>query len=239
MTNNLKIKKKSYVSCKNQLRVKMESFEYLEETAVYLDSIRKQRTLGELYHNAERTIKRVGIFEFFDEYVLQLSSSQNEDKKKVYWDVSYYEKLIDYVKISIAFENYNKAILLDKGYVVHSLGRQGVLAKLGLRQHSGEPIQVKNLLEMAPVEKDLRSKKYYLGGFKKNYMTLNYSMTLSEKYQEIIGLDAELLYWLKRINEKRNRETYVLSPIPQASSSTHLMHNSRRRKQEASISESI
>lgn len=79
------------------------------------------RHLWELIINSYRVIRSVCIFENFDEYCFQLSSNKQEDKKEIYWNVSYYEKLIDYIKIIVAFETLNKALLIKKGYLIHTI----------------------------------------------------------------------------------------------------------------------
>ncbi|MFX5747412.1 hypothetical protein ABTE19_21025, partial [Acinetobacter baumannii] len=61
-----------------------------------------------LLANADRVINSVYIFKHFDEYCRQLNSNRQEDKLEIYWAASYYEKLIDYIKIVVAFETMNK-----------------------------------------------------------------------------------------------------------------------------------
>lgn len=178
---------------------------YLEDTAAYLDNIRKQRILSELYFNAYRTINSVYIFKYFDEYVSQLQSDKNEYKKEIYWNVSYHEKLIDYVKISIAFETYNKAVLLDNGFIVHQIKKNPLNANLFTDQHKGIPIRTVDFLKVSEETSKKFDHKIYLTGFRENFATLKYSITLTEKYQEIIQLDNGLCYYLKEINEKRNQ----------------------------------
>lgn len=179
--------------------------EYLEETAAYLCKNRKDRILNELYFNAYRTLRSVYIFKFYDEYVVQLKSDKNEDKRDVYWNASYYEKLIDYVKISIAFENYNKAVLLENGFLVHKVKKSPTNKEIFKRQNEGIPILVTEFLQFSNEQLDRHSKKVFLTGLTPNFETINYSLTLSKKYQEIIKLDNELCYRLKEINDNRNR----------------------------------
>jgi len=76
----------------------MNTGRYVGDIAAYFETEQKKRVLEELFYNAYRTIKSVYIFKNFDEYLIQLRSGKNEDKKEVYWNASYYEKLIDYVK---------------------------------------------------------------------------------------------------------------------------------------------
>lgn len=178
---------------------------YLEDTAAYLDDDRRKRILQELYNNAYRTIHNVYIFKHFDEYVEQLQSDKNEDKKEQYWNASYYEKLIDYVKISIAFETYNKAVLIDKGYLIHNIDKNQDNKVLFESQKKGEPVLLKDYLDVSNEIYDKRNNHYYLSGLKRHFDTVNYSTTLNPAYQNIIGLDTELCDNLKVLNKKRNR----------------------------------
>lgn len=177
---------------------------YLEDITAYLSNDKKQRILQELYHNSYRTIKSVYIFKHFDEFVIQLKSDKNEDKKEIFWNASYYEKLIDYVKISIAFENYNKAVLLENGYMIHKIKKDDKTKELFKKQKNGHPIKIEEFLIVSKECLNNES-KIILTGLTQNFDTLNYSCTLSDSYQEIIMIEKELLYNLKEINKRRNR----------------------------------
>lgn len=175
---------------------------YLEETAAYLDNEKKERILEELYHNAYRTIKSVYMFEHFYEYVTHLYS--NEEKKEVYWKASYYDKLIDLVKISIAFETYNKAVLLSKGILVHKIKRDRMTKDYANLQMKGVPIIASEIVSIFGTNKNHKG-KIFLNGLNDYFQTITYSETLNERYQKIIGLDNTLVNHLRKINEDRNR----------------------------------
>ena len=177
---------------------------YLEDTAAYLNIDRKERILEELHFNAFRTIKSVYIFKHFDDYVIQLHSDKNEDKKEIYWNASYYEKLIDYVKISIAFETYNKAVLLNKGILVHKIKSSKLTKRYSEIQTRGLPIIANDIVQAFGTSKDYKG-KIFLNGLTDYFQTIKYSDTLNDEYQKIIGLDNELIHHLKKINENRNR----------------------------------
>ena len=179
--------------------------DYLEDTAAYINSDRKERILTELYFNSYRTLNGVYLFKNFDEYVQQLKSDKNEDKKEIYWNASYYEKLIDYVKISIAFETYNKAILLDNGYLIHKIKKDSNNKNLFDIQKKGFPVKIDEFMKVSQIENDRLENKMYLSGLTDNFDTISYSVTLNDNYQKIIGLDRELCGRLKEINNNRNR----------------------------------
>lgn len=179
--------------------------EIVEDTRAYYSEDFGERILEELFFNAYRTIQSVYIFKYFDEYVTQLKGDNNEDKKEVYWNASYGEKLTDYVKISIAFENFNKASLIRKGYLVHKIQKSQKTKDFFKRQNYGEPIKIDDFKTICGFTRKNPLEKYSLDGFQKGLPTINYSRTLSDSYQEIIGLDRTLLYRLKELNEKRNK----------------------------------
>jgi hypothetical protein len=95
--------------------------------------------------------------------------------------------------------------LLDNGFIVHQIKKNSLNAYLFTDQQNGIPIRAADFLQVSEETSDMFDNKIYLTGFRENFSTLNYSMTLSEKYQEIIQLDKELCYRLKEINEKRNQ----------------------------------
>ncbi len=183
----------------------MECLEIIEDTRAYYSDYCKEQILEELFFNAYRTIRNVFIFENFDEYVAQLESDKNENKKEIYWKASYYEKLTDYVKISIAFENFNKAVLLQNGYLVHKIQKNNITKDFYKIQDKGKPVKINDFKEVNDFIQKSRFGKYYLDGLQKGFPTISYSLTLNEFHQEIIGLDSSLLYRLKQLNEKRNK----------------------------------
>lgn len=177
----------------------------IEDTRAYYSKEYADRILEELFFNAYRTLKSVYIFRNFEEYLIQLKSDKNGDKKQEYWNASYYEKLTDYVKISIAFENFNKAVLIENGYLVHKLKKSSITKELHRKQNNGEPIRIQELKSVCSFIKDRPVTKHYLDGLQKGFPTISYSETLNNSYQSIISLDSELLYRLKEINNLRNR----------------------------------
>ncbi len=168
-------------------------------------SIHSLFLINELLHNSLRTIKNVYIFKNFKEYCKQLKSDKKEDKLKIYWETSYGEKLIDYIKISVAFETFNKAQLLKKGIIVHKVNPK-FNKKISKLQNSGIPIKMsdffKNKLESVNLFD--RNNEFY-GAFYENCSTINYAHTLNENYQKYLNLDSQLLFELKKINQQRNR----------------------------------
>lgn len=176
-----------------------------EDITPYYFEKNKKEVLSELFNNAYRTLRSVYIFKNFEEYVVQLESDQNEDKLEVYWNASYYEKLIDYIKICVAFENYNKAVLLQKGYLVHEIKKNPNTKDLFNNQSKGVPVKIDDFVAVGDFTRERPFGEYVQEGLKPNLSTISYSKTLNDNYQKIIGLDPTLLFRLKGINSRRNR----------------------------------
>lgn len=177
---------------------------YVKDTAAYLNDDKRKRILFELYSNSLMVLQGVYIFKNLDSYIEQLQSDKYEDRGEEYWRASYSEKLIDYVKISIAFETFNKAVLLHAGYIIHKIRKNQDNESLHKSQKFGMPIKLSDFLLVSSEEWNYH-KGYYLSGFNRNFSTIDYSLTLSDPYQRIINLNNDLCYHLKLINEKRNR----------------------------------
>lgn len=177
--------------------------EYKEDLICYSEnSYEKKQVIWELFYNAFRTLESVYLFNHFDEFCRQLQSSKQEDKQEIYWNASYYEKLIDYVKISIAFETYNKVCLLRNGILVHKI-QFAENNELKRNQEKGIPVRALYFFKNK-CERPFSSEDNFNGLFK-NLATINYFHTLNNAYQEIIGLNKQFVFELKKINEKRNR----------------------------------
>jgi len=184
----------------------MSKLKYSKDVVGYHgESAHSNRLIWELLSNALDTIKNVYIFKHFDEYCKQLESNNQNEKLAIYWNTSYYEKLMDYIKISVAFENYNKAILLKKGILVHKI-RPNYDKNFSSKQRKGLRIKVSDFFSNGFSSVNLFDKKSDIYGvFYENFITISYSHTLNDNYQEIIKLENRLLTELKNINQKRNR----------------------------------
>lgn len=180
-------------------------FDLKEDTICYQnDSYESKNLIWVLLSNALRTLKSVYLFQNFEEYSRQLISDKNEDKQAVYWAASHDEKLIDYIKISIAFETFNKAILMKNGVVIHKIDKK-FNRPLNKLQSEGKPVYLEDFLKNNYTNLDADFKTAELNGFDSRYTTINYSHTLHNDYQKILQLDKQLVGELIQINEKRNR----------------------------------
>jgi hypothetical protein len=179
-----------------------QKLDYLDETEAYVGEEQRLQVVWELLVYAHSLYSRVYVFKNFEVFE---RSFEMDPRPEEYWEGLSRERLIDEIKICTAFENYNKAILLSKGYVVHLIDghKNKALAKL----QRTTPVTISEFMKSNQfVQKDKFS-KLYLEGFQ-NFNTISFSRTLSEQYQTFIGLDARFLGLLKNLNEKRNRLHY-------------------------------
>lgn len=184
-----------------------KDFDIKEDVLLYYynkDIYRRNHLMWELLANADRVINSVYIFKHFEEYCKQLNSDKPEDKNEIYWNVSYYEKLIDYIKIIVAFETMNKALLLRSGILIHKIDHS-YNKKLHKRQSDGFPITIQEFFINNYTDLDWIRREAKLNGLVKNYSTINFSHTLNREYQKILKFDNVLVQHLVDINQKRNR----------------------------------
>ncbi len=103
-----------------------------------------------------------------------------------------FDSLLDYILISIAFENYFKAKLLLNNFVIHNVKKEtnAVLCKKQKRQ----PIEVSDLIfKDKSTCKDLKE------------TTLNYSLLLNtDMYSKYYNISSKNLEYLKKLNKHRN-----------------------------------
>lgn len=176
-----------------------------DDIKLYYDNgYSQKRILWGLISNAHRVIHSVYIFKNFEEFCRQLSSDKQEDKKEIYWNGTYDEKLIDYIKIVVAFETFNKALLIKNNILIHKIDNKHN-KKLQKKQQDGKPIFIQEFYEGNYSNLDVRRRTAELNGLTKNLSTINFSHTLNENYQAILKQDEDLVGYLKEINQKRNR----------------------------------
>jgi hypothetical protein len=177
--------------------------QYLDDTKAYLNEEEGLADSWELLVYANMLYHRVYVFKNFEAFSKSFHvRDEKGNPPREYWEGLSDENLIDQIKISAAFENYNKAVLLARGYVVHTISQKKnpALAK----QQEKEPVLISDFRKSNDFVKDEQSGELYLEGFR-DFMTISFSKTLSPEYQKVIGLEGQFLDYLKRVNEKRNR----------------------------------
>ncbi len=160
----------------------MTRYKLDEDVKLYYDTgYSKTRFLWELITNADRVINSVYLLKNFDEYSRQLRSNKQEDKQEIYWNAAYHEKLIDYIKIIVAFETLNKALLIKNGILIHKIDGK-FNRQLQKKQDKGTPIEIKEFFQNNYTNIDFVRRKAELNGLLKNLSTINFSHTLNDEY---------------------------------------------------------
>jgi hypothetical protein len=172
--------------------------EYLDETKAYLNEEERLAVAWELLSYAHMLYSRVYVFKNFEAF----SKSFRSDPPEEYWEGLHREKLIDQIKICTAFENYNKSVLLSKGFIVHTIDGEKNRGLAG--QQKTKPVLISDFLSSNKFVREDQFSELYLEGFR-NFNTIAFSKTLNEQYQAVIGLEERFLNYLKSLNEKRNR----------------------------------
>lgn len=105
--------------------------------------------------------------------------------------------LIDEIRICLFFENFMKAELLDKGYVIHYIQdptqQESSKAALLRKEQKLRPIPSSRLVADGLTSAEILSK------------TLTMDLMFRPKYQEVIGIPSDVLAVVRRMNENRNK----------------------------------
>lgn len=180
-----------------------QQINFSEDIKVYLNEQERADIIWQLLVYAHMMYKKVYVFKHFDEFVRSFEGAG--DRSEIYWEGTHYEKLIDDFKICTAFENYNKAILLSKGFMVHLLDSSSINRKI-FKDQKEEPVKISEYLKANVFFQREKFSPWSLEGVKNS--TIPLSWTLNEHYQNIIQLDTEFRGFLINKVEKRNRLHY-------------------------------
>lgn len=117
-----------------------------------------------------------------------------------------FEYLVDTVRIMIFYENYMKAELIKADFCVHKIDRNNPAFKSLANQQTKRPVLLKEISAIIPFE------VIHLNG--ENTIThpailpstidLNV-LLMKEKYSKWFRLDKDLINWLKKIRDERNK----------------------------------
>lgn len=174
--------------------------DYSDQTEMYLDVESRNKVALDLLFYARILFSRVYVFQNFDIYS---RSFEFDPLPKEYWEAAFYERLIDKIKICTSFENYNKAVLLSNGILIHKINPKSN-KKLASLQQSRTPVLIDDFLLDHKYSLDYNN-EWSLDGLRKNFETITFSDTLAEHYQRVIGLDKNFIHYLKEMNIYRNR----------------------------------
>lgn len=153
------------------------------------------KTINNLQQTAKKLFSRAKITQNIDETLeLKLSVKDEKDLAKIssIFDKIFdqYDLVVDDLFIISAYENYAKAVLLDRKFVVFKLSKPKSLKN----KQKEEPISFKDLVS---------------GEYKDSYFfshdTLNLQTLLTENYLEVIGLSDDEKFVLDRCRKYRNK----------------------------------
>ena len=173
--------------------------------AIYLDKKARDTSISEsiIFASANVSssliIKELPILKYAIEKKTKGIISPGEYKKII--SPFIFESYIDAFKICTYFENYSKAILLMKGYLIHIIKNTPPYSQLKIRQRK-EPYPVKDFITPGASFRNL-SPEYLLNeGLLNN--TLSPSLMYQINYKKVIGLPDEIFNTVEYLTNKRN-----------------------------------
>lgn len=110
------------------------------------------------------------------------------------------ETIPDWIRISICFENYMKAILLVNGFLIHKIDK--ISLKTMANNQNKKPISLFEFNQFYNYSVEIDSRRWILEGLKPQ--TIDFSVLLRKKYQDVIQLPEKILGLIYEINSKRN-----------------------------------
>lgn len=114
------------------------------------------------------------------------------------------ESLMDSIKIIICFENYMKAVLIRKGYLVHEIKLKDYGRKFKpLGNINRTPIKFTDYKKIERFYYDAGAECYVLRGLKSSTISFNTLLNNSD-YQDIIKLPLNIVRLLNSFNQYRN-----------------------------------
>jgi hypothetical protein len=108
----------------------------------------------------------------------------------------------DWIRITICFENYMKAILLMNGFLIHKIDKNVTSLKTLANNQNKKPISLSRFQELRNFSMNIETRQWMLEGLKPQ--TIDFSVLLWKKYQDEIKLPEKILELISEINTKRN-----------------------------------
>jgi len=113
-----------------------------------------------------------------------------------------FDKIPDWARIIICFENYMKAILLMNGFLIHKIDKNQTNLKTLANNQNKRPIPLAKFLQINNFYIDIDSKNWMLDGLKPQ--TIDFGVLLKNNYQNEIQLPDKIIKSIIEINHERN-----------------------------------
>jgi hypothetical protein len=119
-----------------------------------------------------------------------------------------FDKIIDYTRIVLCFENYYKTMLLVDGYIVHVIKKTQSFKHLSEKQKN-TPVTLQELKEIEQFSYDRQSDTFTHPGI--SIRTLQISQLVSKEYQQMIQTPSHILDSIKSVIRYRNNIHFLLN----------------------------
>ncbi len=178
--------------------------------AIYLDKKARDKSISESIVFASEIILSSVIIKdlltFKDAFERSQKGNISPDEYKKIISPFIFESYVDAFKICTYFENYSKAILLMKGYLIHIIRNNYPYSNIYTRQRK-EPCPLKDFISHGTSSRNV-SPEYLLNeGLRNN--TLSPSTMFQPSYRKVIGLPDEIFETVKYLTDKRNEVHFL------------------------------
>ena len=182
---------------------------YDHDSAMYINAGWRRSTYWQLLGSGVHYFKRAARVEHFVELKNKVARqfTRRPDGQPNWQDFRRFtsETLIDAIKISLAFENYQKGRLIQKGYLVHHVDTKvGEKKFKPLGDINKAPVKVSALKAIEGYKKDRTTGHFGLRGIKDTTVGFRAIMTKPE-YRELIPLPRRVHDLVMWFHGRRNR----------------------------------
>lgn len=180
-------------------KIKNESLLYVHKLNMKIYAL-KMITFGYATFARAKHIQDLSKFSKLVNKLDDIRSLTQENKSQLFeFNIN---TLIDWIRVSICFENYMKAILLQKGYLIHQINKEIPELENLAKSQKKRPIPVSEFQEINLILDKKVSRERLKEGLK--LQTIQFNLLLKTKYQNKIQLPAGIHKIITEINKKRN-----------------------------------
>jgi hypothetical protein len=182
---------------------------YTHISSLYINKFYRDVSFTSLVNNSIKYFKKAYLIQNLSKaenyFNLVFTLLKNGAKKIPQEDPRFSEEsLMDAIKIIICFENYMKAVLIRKGYLVHVINSKDFEKKFKpLGNINNKPIKFTDYKKIENFYYDINASHYILRGLKNNTVLFNTLLNNSD-YKDIIKLPAQIIRLLNSFNLYRN-----------------------------------
>ncbi len=183
---------------------------YSSTTGLYLNKKHREIMSASITAVAISYFKKAFSIQNFNTLVEQVERTframeQNDRQNLFAVDERFYDEyFMDIIKITICFENYFKAVLIKKGYLVHLVVNKTAGGKFRpLGTTSQKPVRVSEYKKIERYYLDITTGNYEMRGLSKSTISFH-TITKNHDYLKLINCPTDILNIIMRLYKVRN-----------------------------------